>query len=73
MIIQPVNSTVLRVVNDETLWTIVQSYPNYDGIAPTFTIIMEDAHASPVVVLSDYTREELENYFKVDLLPLFKN
>jgi hypothetical protein len=71
MIIRPTQINVVHVHEDDTLWTVVESYKRYDTIDPTYTIIQEDAHASPLVVKSNMGIESVNKFFKQDIGTFF--
>lgn len=71
MIIRPTEINVVHVHDDDQFFTIVQSYRNYDGIEPVYTIIQEDAHASPIVVQSNKKGLAVNEYFKHDIVTFF--
>jgi hypothetical protein len=71
MIIRPVNQKVIHIHEDDNFWTVVQSYRKYDGIEPVYTIIHEDAHASPVMVQSNKKAQAVNEYFKHDIITFF--
>ena len=72
MIIRKRSIDVVHVVEDEYLWTVVQSYKSYEGVEPCYTIIREDAHASPVMVMSNKKAQAVNEYFKHDITTFFK-
>jgi hypothetical protein len=71
MIIRPVNTKVIHVHEDDQFWTVVRSYRNYDGIEPVYTIIQEDAHASPVIVQTNKKASAVNEYFGHDIITFF--
>lgn len=73
MTIKPVNTKVIHIYEDENFWTVVQSYRNVDGIEPVYTIIQEDAHASPLVIQSNKKGLAVNEYFGRDVITFFNN
>jgi len=72
MIIRPTDINVVHVHDDDQFFTIVESYRKYDTIEPCYTIIIEDAHASPLVVKSNMGAQAVNEYFKHDIVTFFK-
>ena len=73
MIIKPVDKNIIRIIDEDMLYTIIESYGSYDGIHPIYTIIKEDAYASPLEVISDLDRDHLNKHFKSDISLLFNS
>lgn len=73
MIIIPAKVDVIHVHDDEFLYTVVESYRNYDGIDPVYTIIREDAHASPVVIQSNKKAQAVNEFFKQNIIKFLTN
>ena len=70
MIIRKANINVIHVHDDELFYTVVQSYKNYDGIEPCYTIIREDAHATAPLVESNKSAGYVNEKFGHDVISL---
>ena len=71
MIIRKTSIDVIHVVEDDYLWTVVQSYKSYEGIEPCYTIIREDAHAGAPFVESNKSAGYVNDKFGHDVIALF--
>jgi hypothetical protein len=70
MIIRKTSVDVIHVVDDEHLWTVVQSYKSYEGVEPCYTIIREDAHATAPLVESNKSAGYVNDKFGHDVISL---
>ena len=70
MIIKPKNIKVVTISDDDSYWTVVQTYVGYEEIGTQYTIINENAHRQKDGPYS-ITKKGLEQMFKHDVTILF--
>mgnify|MGYP005656129653 FL=1 len=70
MIIKPKNIKVVTISDDDSYWTVVQTYVGDEEIGTQYTIINENAHRQKDGPYS-ITKKGLEQMFKHDVTILF--